>query len=120
MATTFRSDRASEAIRMTIARALREEIADPRLQNVTVTNVEVTHDLSFARIFYTALAENETQAQLDAQAAFERATPFLRSKIGAEIPLRVVPEIAFKYDKGIDNAVRLEEIFSTLPELKKD
>lgn len=119
MATTFRSDRAAEAIRMTVSRALREEIQDPRLQNVTITNVEVTHDLSFARIFYTVLAKDERAAQLEAESAFESATPYLRTKIGQAIPLRVVPELGFKYDRGIENAARLEEIFASLPELKK-
>ena len=48
------------------------------------------------------------------------AMPFLRSRVGAEVPLRSVPELGFRYDKGIENAMRLEEIFATLPELKKE
>ncbi len=122
MATTFRANRAAEAIRMTVSKALREEASDPRLENVTITSVEVTHDLSFARIFYTVLGigEDDADARRDAQAAFERATPFLRSRVGAEVPLRVVPEISFRFDRGVENAVRLEEIFNSLPELKKD
>ena len=62
MATTFRADRAAEAIRMAVSKALREDIADPSLQNATITRVEVTHDLSFARIYYTALGDTEMRA----------------------------------------------------------
>ena len=122
MSTTFRSDRAAEAIRMTVAKALREEISDPRLQFVTITNVEVTHDLSFARIFYTVLGveEDDAEARREAQHAFERASVFLRSKVAEEVPLRTVPELQFRFDKGVENAMRLEEIFETLPELKKE
>jgi ribosome-binding factor A len=118
MSTTFRSDRAAEAIRAAIARALREDVSDPRLGFVTLTACEVTHDLSFAKIFYTVLGDDEARQQ--AQDGFNSAKPFLRSVIGQEVPLRVVPEIDFRYDNSTDNALRLEEILSTLPELKKE
>lgn len=120
MATTFRSDRAAEAIRMSVSKALREDIADPSLQDVTITKVEVTHDLSFARIYFTVMGDDQNAARLAAQAGFDRAKPFLRTRVGEEVPLRVVPEIGFRYDKGTENAARLEEIFASLPELKKE
>jgi len=119
MSTTFRSDRAAEAIRMSVAKTLRESIQDPRLQTVTITKVEVTHDISYARIFYTVLGEDQEAARKEAQAGFDRANAFLRSKVGEEVPLRTVPELSFRYDRGIENALRLEEIFAELPELKK-
>lgn len=120
MATTFRADRAAEAIRMSISKALRQDVQDPALQDVTVTKVEVTHDISFARVFFTVLGEDQIKARDEALAGFDRAMPFLRSRVGEEVPLRSVPELAFRYDKGIENAMRLEEIFATLPELKKE
>jgi len=61
-------------------------------------------------------ADERTAAQL----GFDRAAPFLRSKIGAEVPLRTVPDVGFKFDKGVENQMRMEEIFATLPELQKD
>ena len=118
MATTFRADRAAEAIRMSVSKALREDIADPALQAATITRVEVTHDLSFARVYYTVLGEaDERRAVAD---GFGRALPFLRSRVGEEVPLRSVPELRFDFDKGVENQMRLEEIFDSLPELKKD
>lgn len=117
MATTFRADRAAEAVRMAISRALRENIQDPSLQNVTITRVEMTHDLAFARVFFTVLGDEQTRSA--AQLGFDRALPFLRSKVGAEVPLRSVPDLGFHFDKGVENQMRMEEIFATLPELKK-
>ena len=118
MATTFRSDRAAESIRMSVSRTLRENIADPALQGVTITRVEVTHDLSFARIFYTVLGDNAERVA--AQNGFDRATPFLRTKVGEEVPLRTVPDLGYKFDKGVENQMRMDEIFATLPELQND
>lgn len=120
MATTFRADRAAEAIRMSVSKALREDIQDPALQDVTITKVEVTHDLSFARIYFTVLGDDQIKARNAAVAGFDRAMPFLRSRVGEEVPLRTVPELGFRFDKGIENAMRLEEIFASLPELNKE
>ena len=101
---------------MAVSTALREDIADPALQVATITRVEVTHDLSFARVFYTTLGGDEERRA--AQIGFDRATPFLRSRVGDEVPLRTVPDLRFQFDKGVENQMRLEEIFSTLPELQ--
>jgi ribosome-binding factor A len=120
MATTFRADRAAEAIRMSISKALREDINDPSLQEVTITKVEVTPDLSYSRIYFTVMGDDQVTVRNEALAGFARAMPFLRSRVGEEVPLRSVPELGFKYDKGIENAMRLEEIFAELPELKKE
>ena len=115
MSTTFRPERAAEAIHEAVAQILRGEVSDPRLHDVSLTRVEITDDLSFARIFYTVRDEEERDK---AAQAFERATPFLRSRVGQEVQLRTVPELSFRYDKGLDNAARIEELLSGLPELK--
>jgi ribosome-binding factor A len=117
MSTTFRSDRAAEAIRAAVTKAIREEVSDPRLSFVTITACEVTHDLQHAKVFYTVLGEED--ARQKAQAGFQSALPFLRSIVGEEVQLRAVPELSFRYDNSTDNALRIEEILSTLPELKK-
>jgi ribosome-binding factor A len=118
MSTTFRSDRAAEAIRAAAANIIREEVHDPGLGFVTITACEVSRDLQNAKIFYTVLGGEEER--LAAEAAFERAQPFLRSRIGEEIALRTVPEMLFRYDRSTDNAMRIEELLAGLPELKKD
>jgi len=118
MSTTFRSDRAAELIRAATTKILREEVQDPGLGFVTITQCEVSRDLQNAKIYYTILGDND--ARLKAEAAFERARPFLRSRIGEEIDLRSVPEVLFRYDRSTDNAMRIDEILAGLPELQKD
>ena len=117
MSTTFRSDRAAESIRNCVATALLTLIQDPRLKMVTVTRVEVSRDLQSAKVFYTVLGDND--ARLNAAKGFESAKPVLRSKVGVDVPLRVVPELQFRYDGGTDNAMLVDEILNSLPELKK-
>lgn len=118
MSTTFRSDRAAEAIRAAATKIIREEVSDPGLGFVTITRCEVARDLQNAKVFYTVLGD--AGAKERAQSAFNRAQSFLRSRIGEEIDLRSVPEILFRYDDTTDSAMRIEEILAGLPELKKD
>ncbi|HEX8552009.1 MAG TPA: 30S ribosome-binding factor RbfA [Abditibacteriaceae bacterium] len=118
MSTTFRSDRAAEAIRAAAARIIREEVSDPGLGFVTLTACEVSRDLQNAKIFYTVMGDESARDK--AEAAFKRAHSFLRSRIGEEIDLRTVPEIMFRYDLSTDSAMRIEEILRGLPELQKE
>ena len=118
MSTTFRSDRAAEAIRASVASALQTDIQDPRLRLVTITRVEVSRDLQNAKVYYTILGDQKVRT--DAERGFESAKPFLRTKVGEEVPLRVVPDLVFRYDGGTDNAMLIDEILNSLPELKKD
>lgn len=118
MSTTFRSDRAAEAIRAAATKIIREEVSDPGLGFVTITTCEVSRDLQNAKIYYTVLGD--ANARERAQAAFDRARSFLRSRIGEEIDLRAVPEVMFRYDESTDSAMRIEAILAGLPELKKD
>jgi ribosome-binding factor A len=118
MSTTFRSDRAAEAIRAAAAKIIREEVSDPGLGFVTITMCEVSRDLQNAKVFYTVFGDED--AKRKAEAAFERAHSYLRSRIGQEIGLRTVPEILFRYDRSTDNAMRIEELLAGLPDLKKE
>lgn len=117
MSTTFRSDRAAEAVRAAVTKVLREEVQDPGLGFVTVTSCEMSRDLQNAKVYYTVLGDAE--AQHSAHAAFNRATPFLRSRVGEEVGLRTVPELIFRYDRSTDNAMRIEEILASLPDLHR-
>ncbi len=117
MSTTFRPERAAEAIRAAVTKILREEVQDPGLGLVTITACEVSRDLQNAKVFYTVLGDDEARQR--AAKAFERAHSFLRSRIGEEVALRTVPEVIFRYDRSTDNALRIEELLAGLPELQQ-
>lgn len=116
MSTTFRAERAAKAIQQSVAKTLLENIKDPRLASVTITRCEITSDLSYVRIYY-AIHGGEAERE-EAELAFDSATPFLRTQVGQDVPLRTVPELSFRYDEGIENTMRIDELLSNLPELK--
>ena len=93
----IRPEKVAHLMRREVADILENKLRDPRLgRAVTVTDVEVTHDLSFAKIYVTVLGtEAERKSTLE---ALGHATGFVRREIGQRLELREVPEIRFLYD----------------------
>lgn len=108
-----RSDRVAEAIREEVATFLAGSVKDPRVQGlVTVTGVDLTHDLRHARIFVSVLGTDaERAATFDGLAS---VAVHLRSRVGRSLRLRLAPEISFKEDESIAHAARIESLLSSL------
>ena len=109
---TRRTERVSELLRGEIARVLRRDAQDPRLELVTLIRVDVAPDFSNAAVFWSTL---DTKREIDdVQAALESAAPFLRSRIARVVQLKRVPELRFRHDpslaKGSETLSLLREI----------
>jgi ribosome-binding factor A len=103
-----RPERLAEGIREEVARIVASELKDPRLGFVTIIRVEVTHDLSHARVLVGVLGgDTERERSL---AALRSAAGFVRREIGRRLRLRIVPEIEFRYDKGIEATDRVARL----------
>lgn len=108
-----RPERLAEGIREEVARIVASDLKDPRLGFVTVTRVEVTHDLSHARVLVGVLGgEVEREKSL---AALRSAAGFVRREIGRRLRIRIVPEIEFRYDKGIEATDRVARLLNETP-----
>ena len=91
-----RADRVAEEIKHEVGNILLEEVRDPRLGFTTITRVELTPDLRFARIFFSVYGDEKQWK--DTQDALEHAAGFIRRVLGQRLNLRFVPEIVFKID----------------------
>ena len=109
----IRPEKVAHLMRREVADILETRLRDPRLgKTVTVTDVEVTHDLSFARIYVTVLGnEAERKSSLEALA---HAAGYVRREIGQRLELREVPEIKFLYDDSLDKGGRVEDLLRRL------
>jgi ribosome-binding factor A len=105
----IRPERVAQRIQREAADILGNKLRDPQVsQWVSVTDVEVTPDLSVARIFVSILPEGEERRRtLD---ALVRATPFVRRELASRLSLREVPEIRFLLDTSIERGARVEEL----------
>jgi len=111
MRKTRRTSRVGESVRDALVEVFRQELKDLSLGMTTITGVEVSPDLHFARVFVSGLNEKETR---DAVAALQQRQGFIRSQLGRRIRLRYTPELDFKFDETAMRAGRIEELLSTI------
>lgn len=105
MANTTRQYRVADQIQRELAQLIRDEVRDPRVSPfATICEVEVTSDLSLARIYISAVDEGEDAETVP---ALQKASGFLRRKLASLMKLRHVPELRFVLD---DTALRAEKI----------
>ena len=108
-----RSTRVADQIRMEVADILMRKTKDPRVGIVTVTDVELTSDLSIARIFVTTGPDEKLEA--GALAGLTKAAGFIRAELGRRVNLRYTPELIFQKDT---TGTRGDRILSLLNELE--
>ena len=101
-----------ERIRVVLSELMLREIADPRLQGITITEVALDPELMFADVYVNALGDEGRQEEV--LAGLERAKGFLRREVGKGIRLRHVPELHFHWDLTLERGERLNQLISSL------
>jgi ribosome-binding factor A len=109
-----RPERLAEALKEVIAEVVGFELEDPRLETVTVTDVEVSADLRDARIY--VLIDGSEDEIAAALATLKTATGFVRRQVAIDLSLRHVPHLHFARDTAAENAVRVGSILQTMEE----
>ena len=93
---------------------LRFESKDPRLSGVSLTAVDLSRDLSVARVYFSMLNPDDDPGP--AQDGLERAAGFLRSKLGSELTVRHVPELRFHHDDSIAHGAEISRLIDNANE----
>ena len=105
----IRPEKVAHLMRREVAEILERRLRDPRITTtVTVTDVEVTPDLSFARIYVTMLGDEQVRGGV--LEALAHASGFIRRELGQRLDLREVPDIRFVYDASLDRGARVDEL----------
>jgi ribosome-binding factor A len=110
-----RQDRLRDQIKREVADILLYTVKNPKLGFVTVTGVEVSKDLKYAKVFYTAMGSNVEKAQ--SARTLERVKGVIRAELGKRLKLRSIPILSFHIDRSLDYG---EKIDSLLDEIKRD
>jgi ribosome-binding factor A len=104
--------RVSQLIRRKLTQLLIEESNDPRLENVTITDVVVNRDTSRAEIFFSIIGSEEDIAVT--QTALDGAAGWLRNEMAPTLRLRNLPHLVFTYDPSLAHGARIEELLHEL------
>jgi len=109
---SIKQDRMGERIQEILSELLLREVADPRLKNITVTDVRIDNELMFANVYINALGDESREKQV--MVGLERAKGFLRREVAKRVRLRNAPELRFHWDTTLERGERINRILSTL------
>ncbi|MBS1960007.1 MAG: 30S ribosome-binding factor RbfA [Bdellovibrionales bacterium] len=106
-----------------LAVLVNRELKDPRVPSITITDVQITRDVKLATVFFSVLsiAENKSDPEITKIAldGLNSAKGYLKRQISQIMNLRMMPDLQFKEDKGLENTLRVAEILKQLEEEKK-
>ena len=103
-----RMRRVDEAVRAVLSDAITQELKDPRVGFVTVTDVKTSPDLRHARVYVSVLGDDATRA--DSLVGLNSAHGFLQGRIAAELRLKHTPALTFEYDDTVERGIRLSAL----------
>ena len=110
-----RALKAAEIVREVVSMAILTELKDPRIRDVTVTYVEISPDLRYAKVHVSVMGD-DTKQNLSLQ-GLRSAAGFLQSKLGKRIETRYTPRIEFLLDQGVKKSIEVARILKeVLPE----
>ena len=105
-----RTDRVGQQIQKEIAVILQREIKDPRLGMATVSAVEVSRDLAYAKVFVTILNTADEDKTKESIAILNEATGYIRSLLGKRIRARIMPDLKFVLDSSLLDGMRMSNL----------
>lgn len=94
-----------------ISNVIKQEIKDERIQFVTITDVSITNDLSFAKVYVTVLNDSERDSILK---VLNKASSFIQYELSKRVDIRKMPSLKFVYDESIEYSNNIEKIIESI------
>jgi len=104
-----RARRVADQVQRELAELIRDEVRDPRVGSVTVSEVRISRDFAHAEVYVTGLGMDEAASRAMAE-ALNGASGFLRRQLSRRLHLRTVPALRFHYDPVFDRGARLNQL----------
>ena len=105
-----RPQKLGDQIQRELSDLIRLELRDPRVGMLTITSVDVSPDLSHAKVFFTMLEKDKLEDTLH---GLKRSAGFLRSQLARRISLYTTPELRFAYDASVEYGDRLSRLIDS-------
>ena len=105
-----RTERVGHFLHQELARLLQSTVRDPRLAYVNITGVEVSRDLSHAKVFFTLMNDVSAAERNEVSAVLTKVSGFLRSELAKVSAMRTVPRIAFRFDESVGRGRDMETL----------
>ena len=109
----YRVGRVSQEILKEVNDILMNTVRDPRVEGVTITDVDLTGDLQQATIFYSTL-DTDDQTKKETQTGLDKATGLIRKELGSRLTTYHTPELEFKRDESVEYGNRIDQLLNEL------
>lgn len=113
MSNHFRTDRVGMEIKREVNEILQKKVRDPRVQGVTITDVQMVGDLSMAKVYYTIMSDLASDNQ-KAQIGLEKATGTIKRELGRKLTLYKIPDLFFEKDQSIEYGNKIDQMLRAL------
>ena len=117
MGSSRRSERVGGQLREEISRAVQRTVKDPRTRGVTVTDVKLSSDLRYARVYYSVIGEGSRQEE--ALEGLQSARGVIKREVGRNLQLRHVPDLEFFFDESLGHAEHIDNLLRGLRDSEK-
>jgi len=105
-----RADRVADALQRELSEVIRHEIRDPRIGMVNINAVRVSSDLSTAKVYLTFVDNPKDTSTEERVSLLNKASGFLRTRVGSEMQLRILPKITFLHDETVYTADAMSKL----------
>ena len=105
-----RPQKLGDLIQRELSELLQRELRDPRVGMITITSVDVSPDMSHARLFFTILEKEKLEDTLH---GLRRSAGFLRSQLARRLKMYTTPELRFEYDESVERGDRLSRLIDS-------
>jgi ribosome-binding factor A len=107
-----RSDRVSGQIQKILSEILLKKIKDPRLENVSITDVKMSRDLRIARIYFVASGNKKSMEEV--AEGFKSALGYVKRTLARQLGLRYMPDLKFFYDESFDYGSQIDKVLKAV------
>jgi ribosome-binding factor A len=105
-----RTQRVADHLQRELATLIQQEMRDPRVGMVSITAVDVSRDMGYARVYLTRLGSESSEEAEEAITALNKAAGFLRSQLSRSSTMRSVPQLRFYFDSSVGRGRALEDL----------
>lgn len=116
--SSYRPEKVGEQIHKEIAQLMMHGIKDPRVAPVVITGVQVSRDLSVAKVYFS-VTDEESELK-DAERGLKSVAPFVRRQLGQIMRMRTVPDIRFMYDRSVAYGQKIDNLLRQVQDELKD
>ena len=113
-----RVERVEQEIQKELNDILLKKVRDPRVQDVTITGVDVTNDIGYANVYYSILSDKASDAK-KAQDGLDNAKGLIRHELSSRLTVYRIPELTFKQDDSIRYGAKIDQLINDLKSKEK-